>query len=79
MMLFIKKTESPHAYAVKRLRFHTNEDDELEAMIFYSEINLQPKSNITKSNQKHMYSKFVTLECTGKLFCCFSWNPGHEN
>ena len=21
----------------------------------------------------------VTLQCTGKLFCCFSWNPGHEN
>ena len=20
-----------------------------------------------------------TLQCTGKLFCCFSWNPGHEN
>ena len=20
-----------------------------------------------------------TLQCTGKLFCCFSWNPGHKN
>ena len=19
------------------------------------------------------------LQCTGKLFCCFSWNPGYEN
>ena len=20
-----------------------------------------------------------SLQCIGKLFCCFSWNPGHEN
>ena len=20
-----------------------------------------------------------TLQCIGKLFCCLSWNPGHEN
>ena len=24
-------------------------------------------------------TKKTTLQCTGKLFCCFSWNPGHEN
>ena len=43
MMLFIRKTESPDADAMNRPRFQTNEDGELEAMIVYSEINLETK------------------------------------
>ena len=23
--------------------------------------------------------QIVPLQCIGKLFCCLSWNPGHEN
>ena len=38
------------------------------------------RNNIdNKKFPKFQVGDFVRLQCTVKLFCCFSWNPGHEN
>ena len=37
----------------------------------------------SKVESKALYTsldkRYTSLQCIGKLFCCLSWNPGHEN
>ena len=42
------------------------------------------KHHINEIEEKSLHrncgnNEAKTLQCTGKLFCCLSWNPGHEN
>ena len=40
----------------------------------YSQLEDLMMAVINKSNEDS-----PSLQCIGKLFCCFSWNPGYEN
>ena len=49
--------------------------------------NTEPVYAVKKANPRERFrcagngpcKELPALQCTGKLFCCFSWNPGHEN